>query len=101
MIVVLVEVETSAEAIEGLRAPLDVMQKASRAEEGCHDYTFSQEICDPNKMRIVEIWESMDALKFHFGTPHMEAFRKAMAASPPGSMTVKVHELGAQLELPS
>lgn len=101
MIVVLVEVESSAETIEGLREPLDVMQKASRAEEGCHDYTFSQEICDPNRMRIVEIWESMDALQFHFGTPHMEAFRKVLATSPPASMNVKVHELGAQLELPS
>jgi len=100
MIVVLVEVESSAEAIEGLRDTLDVMQKASRAEEGCHDYTFSQEICDPSRMRIVEIWESMDALKFHFGTPHMAEFQKALAGSPPGKMTVKVHELGAQLELP-
>ncbi len=41
------------------------------------------------------------ALKFHFGTPHMAAFRKALADSPPASMNVKVHELGAQLELPS
>ena len=101
MIVVLVEVESSAEAIAGLREPLNVMQKASRAEEGCHDYTFSQEVCDPDRMRIVEIWESMDALQFHFGTKHMAAFREAMASSPPASMTVKVHELGAQLELPS
>ena len=101
MIVVLVEVESSVEAIEGLRGPLAEMQEASRAEEGCHDYTFSQEICDPSRMRIVEIWDSMDALRFHFGTPHMEAFRKAMAGSPPGSMNVRVHELGAQLDLPS
>ncbi len=101
MIVVLVEVETTAEAIEGLRASLAAMQKASRAEEGCHEYAFSQDVGDPGCLRVVEIWESMDALKFHFGTPHMAAFRKALADSPPASMNVKVHELGAQLELPS
>jgi len=101
MIVVLVEVETSAEAIDSLRASLVEMQKASRAEEGCHEYAFSQDIGDPDRMRVVEIWESMDALKFHFGTPHMAEFRKAMAGSAPASMKVKVHELGAQLELPS
>ena len=101
MIIVLVEVESSADAIDGIRESLVEMQKASRAEEGCHDYTFCQEIGDPNRMRIVEIWESMDALRFHFGTPHMATFRAVLASSPPGSMEVKVHELGAQLEMPS
>ena len=101
MIIVLVEVESSVESIDGMREALVTMQAASRAEEGCHDYTFCQEIGDPGRMRIVEIWDSMDALKFHFGTPHMATFRKVMASSPPASMDVKVHELGAQLELPS
>ncbi|HIF92797.1 MAG: putative quinol monooxygenase [Myxococcales bacterium] len=101
MIIVLVEVESSVEAIAGMREALVTMQAASRAEEGCQDYTFCQEVGDPNQMRIVEIWESMDALRFHFGTPHMAAFREVMASSPPASMNVKVHELGAQLEMPS
>ena len=101
MIVVLVEVESSAAAIEEMREALIVMTKASRAEEGCHQYAFSQDIANPDCLRVVEVWESMDALKFHFGTDHMAAFQQALAGSPPRSMTVKVHELGAELALPS
>ena len=44
--------------------------------------------------------ESMDALRAHFATPHMARSRKSLAA-PPKSMSVKVHELGDSLELPS
>jgi hypothetical protein len=31
----------------------------------------------------------------------MAAFNAALASRPPKSMTLKVHELGAELELPS
>jgi quinol monooxygenase YgiN len=101
MIIVLAEVESSLESIEAIRGALVEMEKAGRAEAGCHDYTFCQEIGDPSHLRIVEFWESMGALRAHFATPHMAKFRKSLAGAPPKSMSVKVHELGDQLELPS
>ncbi len=101
MIIVLAQVESSRESIDSLRGALIEMEKASRAEVGCHDYTFCQEIGDPTRLRIVELWESMDALRAHFATPHMARFRKSLAEAPPKSMSVKVHELGESLELPS
>jgi quinol monooxygenase YgiN len=101
MIVVLAQVESSLESIETIRGALVEMEAASRAEAGCHDYTFCQEIGDPTRLRIVELWESMDALQAHFGTPHMAKFRESLSATPPASMSVKVHELGEPLELPS
>jgi quinol monooxygenase YgiN len=101
MLIVLAEVESSLESIETIRGALVDMEKSSRAESGCHDYTFSQEIGDPSRLRIVELWESMDALRAHFATPHMAKFRESLAGTPPKSMSVKVHELGDQLELPS
>ena len=101
MIVVLAQVENSLDSIETIRGALVEMEKASRAEAGCHDYTFCQEIGDPTRLRIVELWESMDALSAHFATPHMAKFRESLAGSPPKSMQVKVHELGQQLDMPS
>jgi quinol monooxygenase YgiN len=101
MIIVLAQVESTVEAIDSIRGALVEMQQASRAEAGCEDYTFCQEIGDPTQLRIAELWESMDALRSHFAMPHMATFRQALAANPPKSMAVKVHELGNQLELPS
>ena len=54
MIVVLAEVESSAESVERLRPALIEMEQATLQEEGCHDYAFCQQISDPGKVRIVE-----------------------------------------------
>ncbi len=101
MIVVLGKVESSVADIEAIRSVLVEMQEASRAEAGCQDYTFCQEVGDPNRLRIVELWESMDALRAHFAMPHMARFREALVGHPPRSMEVEVFELGEKLELPS
>jgi len=100
MIVVLAEIEIAEENIDALKEAVRTMEAASLAEPGCHEYCFSQELSNPGKVRIVELWESMDALSIHFGMPHMEAFNQAIGANPPKSMSVKVHELGEERSLP-
>lgn len=100
MILVLAEVETTPEAVSALEAAFREMEQATRAEPGCHQYVFSQEISNRGKVRVTELWESMDALSAHFATPHMAAFNQAVAGQGPGSVTIKVHELGPELELP-
>ena len=101
MLTVVAIVESSANGVQALRAAFADMETASRAEAGCHDYTFSQEISNPNTLRINELWESMDALKEHFATEHMAKFNAAIAAHPPKSMTLRVHELGEERALPT
>lgn len=101
MIVITAIVQSSAADIEALRPALVEMENASRAEDGCHDYTFLQELGNPDVLRINEKWESMEALQAHFATPHMAKFNEAMGAHPPRSMDLSIHELGEKLELPS
>ena len=92
MIIVNGKIETTAENIAALKAAIGTMQDASRAEDGCYDYTFSVELHDPNVIRITEKWESMDHLKAHFATPHMAEFQKAMGAHPSKSSNVGFFE---------
>lgn len=92
MIVVNGVVVSTVENINATRAAISTMEAASRKEKGCHDYTFSIELNDPSVMRITESWDSMEALTAHFGTPHMVAFRAALAAHPPTSLNVKFYE---------
>ena len=101
MIIVVARIESRAEDIDALRDVLREMEEATRAEPGCHDYAFCQEISDPDRIRIVELWESMEALASHFGTPHMAKFNAALADRPPRAMDLKIHELGAEQSLPS
>ena len=93
MIVVNAIIEANAETIAAMQTAIATMEQASQAEEGCHDYTFSVELNNPDVLRITEKWESMDHLQSHFATPHMAAFQAAMGANPPKSVEAKFYEV--------
>ncbi len=92
MIVVNGVIRSSAESIAALKDAVATMEAASRAEEGCHDYTFSVELNDPEVLRVTESWETMEALEAHFKAPHMAEFQAAMANHPPKSVELKFYE---------
>ena len=54
------------------------MVAATRAEEGCIEYEFSEVIGEPGTMRIFERWESVDASMAHFTAPHMAVWQDAL-----------------------
>lgn len=64
--------------LDRLREAAEAMVMASRDEDGCHEYAYGFDMFDPTLMRIVERWEDANALKAHFATPHMAAWRKAL-----------------------
>ena len=92
MIVVNATITSTEADIAAMKEAIAIMETASRAEPGCHDYTFSIELNQPNVIRITEQWESMQDLAEHFGLPHMAAFQAAMAANPPKSVEAKFYE---------
>jgi len=92
VIVVNATFESTTESIAAMKPAILAMEKASRAEAGCEDYTFSVELGNPNVMRITERWVSMEILQAHFQTPHMAEFRAAMAAHPPKSVVARFYD---------
>ena len=92
MIVVNAVIETTAENIAAMKEAIAIMEKKSQAEAGCHDYTFSVELNNPDVIRITEKWETMEALAAHFQEPHMADFQAAMAANPPKAVNASFYE---------
>ncbi len=68
------------------------MVRASRAEDGCLDYTFARDLADPNVMVIFERWRDRAALDAHAGSSHMAEWRTFMAANPPASRDLRIYE---------
>lgn len=100
MIVVNATVVADEATIAALKPSIAAMESASRAEDGCDDYTFSIELNNPGVIRITERWQSADALKAHFLTPHMAQFQEAMAAHQPQSVTANCYE-ATEIPLPT
>jgi quinol monooxygenase YgiN len=51
------------------------MLAASRAEEGCLEYAYAEDVADPGLIRVFEVWRDQAALDAHFQTPHMAEWR--------------------------
>ena len=51
------------------------MLTASRAEDGCYEYSYAVDVADPGLIRIYEAWRDQAALDAHFQTPHMATWR--------------------------
>ncbi|MCL4672415.1 MAG: antibiotic biosynthesis monooxygenase [Sphingomonadaceae bacterium] len=81
MLIVLAKATVPEGALDAARDAIATMVAASRAEEGCIDYTFTTDVLDPTSLHIVEKWRDKDALAFHFTTPHMAAFQAAIAGT--------------------
>lgn len=67
--------------------------RASREEPGCLEYTYAIDVADPCLMRVLERWESWQALDAHFAQPHMRPWRAALAAVTIVERYLHAHEI--------
>ena len=67
--------EDVAKALPAAKA----MMAASRAEDGCDEYAYAQDLLEPGLIRVSERWRDFPALEAHFRTPHMAEWRRALA----------------------
>ena len=83
----------SVAAIEQLRPAAEAQIAASRAEAGCIDYTYATDLLDPCLIRVLERWESRDALDEHFKAPHMAVWRAALKNVAFVERDLRAHEV--------
>lgn len=82
---------------ENLARALPVMRRmvdASRAEAGCLDYVYAQDLFDPGLIHVKEAWTDQAALDRHFGSAHIAAWRAAWPDLGIGDRDLRVHEVG-------
>ena len=80
-------------AQEAALAALAELIPATRAEDGCHAYTFAWDVDDPALLRIYEEWESGDALAAHLETDHVRAFNETIEPDLVGRPDLEGYEV--------
>ena len=53
------------------------MIAGSRAETGCLDYVYAEDVIDPGLIHVKEMWIDRVALQRHFATDHIARWRAA------------------------
>ncbi|MEO5587440.1 MAG: putative quinol monooxygenase [Novosphingobium sp.] len=65
--------------VAGREALIRVIE-ATRAEPGCADYAYAEDVLEPGLFRVSEVWASREALAVHFETPHMKQWQREREA---------------------
>ncbi|GGD07711.1 putative quinol monooxygenase [Aquisalinus flavus] len=71
----------SADALTALEGAMKKQIAASRSEKGCIEYIYGIDVVEPHKFRVLEYWESWEALEAHGNAPHLEAWHAALDAA--------------------
>jgi len=79
MIVIEGTIRFSEGGLDLARPAMEAMIHATRAEDGCHEYSFSVDFLDPTRIWVNERWESRGALQAHARSRHMAEWRDAVA----------------------
>lgn len=83
MIAIIGHIDVEPEARDRLVAATADLQRATAHDEpGCVVYTIAADPANPGRIRIVELWESAEALDAHFRHPNFAATGEALRAAP-------------------
>jgi quinol monooxygenase YgiN len=99
MIVVIGRVRTDADKREQLITLGQAVALASRAETGCISYRLYEDSERANDFVFVEEWESDEALREHFATPHIAEFMRSIPATLIAPPDVKFHTIASSRDL--
>ena len=99
MIAVLGTFRFPAEALDRARPLMRDVIDATLAEPGCHAYSYAEDVAEPGLFRVMEQWDSREALAAHFRTPHMQAWAEQRAALGFFDRRIALHEIAAAEDL--
>lgn len=75
MLLILGTIRLPADKLDEARPVMRRMADASRAEDGCHEYSYAEDVLNPGLIHVKERWRDRDALDAHFSSQHIAEWR--------------------------
>ena len=76
------------------RPAMEAMVQASRAEQGCLEYGYAEDVLVPGLIHVKELWLDQAALDAHFASAHIAQWRASWSALGIGDRDLRVYEVG-------
>jgi quinol monooxygenase YgiN len=87
------------ENLARFRPHMEAMLAASRAEDGCLDYAYAEDVAEPGLIRVFEVWRDQAAIDAHFATAHLAAWRAAWPQFGVSERRLTAYEVAAERPL--
>lgn len=92
MIIIMGTFRVAEEHIAALLPLARKVAEATRAEQGCIQYSYAQDIADLALFHVAERWTDRAALAAHFKSPHMAEWVAARAGLGFHDRTIRLYE---------
>ncbi|TPK20561.1 antibiotic biosynthesis monooxygenase [Mesorhizobium sp. B2-5-9] len=94
MLLIIGTIRLPPDRFDEARPVMERMVRASRAEDGCLEYSYAQDVLDPGLIRITEVWRARPALDAHFRSPHLADWRASWPGLGIGERNLVLYEAG-------
>ena len=94
MLLIVGTVRLPPENLELARPAMRAMAEASRAEAGCLEYVYAEDVFVPGLIHVKERWTDQAALDAHFASAHIKVWRAAWPVLGIVDRDLQVYELG-------
>ncbi|MGB0132564.1 putative quinol monooxygenase [Dokdonella sp.] len=75
---IVANIHAAPDRIDLVKAELEKLVLATRAEEGCIQYDLHRDNTNPAHFVFIENWESRELWQAHMSAPHLDAYKNAV-----------------------
>ncbi|MBZ9740112.1 MULTISPECIES: putative quinol monooxygenase [unclassified Mesorhizobium] len=94
MLLIIGTIRLPPDRLDEARPVMERMASASRAEDGCLEYSYAQDVFEPGLIRVTEVWSDRIALDAHFRAPHLADWRASWPGLGIGERNLVLYEAG-------
>jgi quinol monooxygenase YgiN len=76
------------------RPAMTDMIAASRAEPGCIEYVYAEDVLEAGLIHVKEVWSSREALEQHFQSHHIAQWRSCWKDLQISNRSLRLYEVG-------
>ena len=98
MILITGTVRLHADKLDAARPHLRALIEATRREDGCIAYSYSEDLETPGLIHVFEIWRDGEALHAHHNAPHFLAWRADRETLGMSDRRMSRHEVSSSQE---
>jgi quinol monooxygenase YgiN len=93
MLLIVGTVRLPPERLSDARPIMKTMVESSRAEDGCAEYSYAEDVLDPGLIHVKETWRDQAALTRHFASDHIAKWRATWPALGVGDRSLRVYDV--------
>jgi quinol monooxygenase YgiN len=94
MLLIVGTVRLPPERLDAARPVMARMVQASRAEDGCAEYSYAEDVLDPGLIHVKELWRDQAALDRHARSEHIAAWRATWPELGVADRDLRAYEVG-------